>query len=65
MIPDSQTLIAAAQQLLTGLDTTSTEYANIVNAINNLQNVINGDAPSSADVAGAMSLLTQAMAAAY
>ena len=65
LIPDAQTLINSAQQLLTGLDAASDEYSNIVSAINNLQIVINGESPNSADVAGAMSLLTQAMAAAY
>ena len=65
LIPDAQTLIENAQMLLYGLDSASAQYINIVNAINNLQIVISGDSPSSADVAGAMSLLTQAMAAAY
>ena len=65
LIPDALTLIENAQSLLTGLDSASTQYSNIVNAINNLQMVINTESPSSADVAGAMSLLTQAMAAAY
>ena len=65
LIPDAQTLIISAQQLLASLDATSTEYSNITSAITNLQTVITGEAPSSADVAGAMSLLTQAMAAAY
>ena len=65
LIPDALTLIDTAQTLLYGLDSTSTQYINISNAISNLQMVINSDSPSSADVAGAMSLLTQAMASAY
>ncbi|MBN1778227.1 MAG: transglycosylase domain-containing protein [Clostridiales bacterium] len=65
LIPDAQTLIGSAQQMLYGLDEASAEYTNISNAIHNLQMVIGGESPSSADVAGAMSLLTQAMAAAY
>ncbi len=65
LIPDAQTLIANAQAMLGGIDATSTSYINIVNAIQNLEMVISGESPSSADVAGAMSLLTQAMAAAY
>lgn len=65
LIPDARTLIENAQTLLYGLDAASAEYIGIVNAINNLEVVINGESPSSADVAGAMSLLTQAMANAY
>jgi penicillin-binding protein 1A len=65
LIPDALTLIDSAQTLLYGLNAGSAQYSNIVNAINNLQIVINGDSPGSADVAGAMSLLTQAMAASY
>ncbi len=65
LIPDAQTLIANAQTMLAGMDAASTEAMNIVSAISNLQMVISGEQPSSADVAGAMSLLTQAMAAAY
>ena len=65
LIPDALTLIDTAQTLLYGLDSTSAQYINISNAISNLQMVINSDSPSSADVAGAMSLLTQAMASAY
>lgn len=65
LIPDALTLIDNAQNLLYGLDAASQQYLNITNAISNLQAVIAGDAPSSADVAGAMSLLTQAMAASY
>jgi len=65
LIPDAMTLIESAQALLGGIESTSTQYSNIVNAINNLQMVINSESPTSADVAGAMSLLTQAMAASY
>ncbi len=65
LIPDALTLIENAQTLLYSLDSTGGPYTAILNAINNLQVVINGASPSSADVAGAMSLLTQAMASAY
>jgi penicillin-binding protein 1A len=65
LIPDALTLIENAQSLLYGLDAASAQYVNIANAISNLQIVINGASPSSSDVAGAMSLLTQAMAASY
>jgi penicillin-binding protein 1A len=65
LIPDALTLIENAQGLLYGLDTAGQQYIDIVNAIGNLQTVIAGTSPGSADVAGAMSLLTQAMAASY
>ena len=65
LIPDALTLIDNAQSLLYGLDSAGMQYAAIQNAIHNLEMVINSASPSSADVAGAMSLLTQAMASAY
>ena len=65
LIPDALTLIDNAQAILNGLDAAGVPYAAIMNAINNLQAVINSPSPGSADVAGAMSLLTQAMASAY
>lgn len=65
LIPDAMTLIDTAQSLLNGLSDSSSEYVSITQAINNLQVVINQSSPSSADVAGAMSLLTQAMALVY
>ncbi len=65
LIPDARTLIQSAQGLLGGLDSTGDTYLNIVAAIANLQSVIDGDSPASADVAAAMAQLTQAMAAAY
>lgn len=65
LIPDALTLIENAQSLLYSLDTASAQYTAISNAIANLHMVIGGESPGSSDVAGAMSLLTQAMAAAY
>ena len=65
LIPDARTLIQSAQSLLANLDANGAAYQNIASAIDNLSNVISGASPSSADVAGAMALLTQAMASAY
>ncbi len=65
LIPDARTLIQSAQGLLNGMDSAGTVYQNITAAIANLQGVIDGASPTSADVAAAMSRLTQAMAAAY
>ena len=65
LIPGALMLIENAQALLYGLNSNSVEYMNIVSAIDNLRYVINGDSPTSSDVAGAMSLLTQAMSASY
>ena len=62
LIPDARTLIQSAQGIMNGLDGASAAYQNIASAIANLQGVIDSNAPSSADVAGAMALLTQAMA---
>ena len=50
---------------MNSIDAGTDLYQNIAAAITNLQNVISSGSPSSADVAAAMSQLTQAMAAAY
>ena len=65
LIPDARTLIQSAQSLMNSIDSGTELSQNIANAINNLQAVIDSASPSSADVASAMSQLTQAMAAAY
>lgn len=65
LIPDARTLIQSAQGLLGSLEAGSAAYQNIEWAISNLQAVIDSPSPSSADVAGAMAQLTQAMAGAY
>lgn len=65
LIPDARTLIQSAQAMMNSMDAGSDVYQNIASAINNLQLVIDSASPSSADVAGAMSQLTQAMAAGY
>ncbi len=65
LIPDAQTLLQSAQALMNSIDGGTELYQNIAAAISNLQGVIDGPSPTSADVAAAMSRLTQAMAAAY
>ena len=65
LIPDAQQLIQNAYGLLPSLDPSSAMYAGIQNAIANLQSVIDGASPSTADVAAAMAALTQAMAGGY
>ena len=65
LIPDARTLIQSAHALMNSLDSAGDVYQNIAWAVNNLQSVIDSNAPSSADVAAAMGQLTQAMAAAY
>lgn len=65
LIPDARTLIQSANGLLGGMDSTSAAYQSIAWAIDNLQAVIDSASPTSADVAGAMAQLTQAMASAY
>ena len=65
LIPDAQTLIQSAQSLMNSIDAGTDLYQNIAAAIGNLQTVISGASPNSADVAAAMGQLTQAMAAAY
>ncbi len=64
LVPDARTLIQSAQSLLTNLDPNSAAYQNIQNAIASLESTISSPSPSSADVAGAMGRLTQAMASA-
>jgi len=65
LIPDARTLIQSAQGVLNGMDTNSAAYQNIVSAISYLQSLVDNGNPSSADIAAAMSQLTQAMAATY
>ncbi len=62
LIPDAQQLLQSAGSILTMLDPASMAYQDIQNAMYNLQNIINGAAPTTSEVAGAMGQLTQAMA---
>lgn len=65
LIPDAQMLLGQAQMMLETMDVYSPQYSNLQSAITNLQYVISQASPSTAEVAGAMSLLTQAMAGVY
>ena len=65
LIPDAQALLSQAQSMLSGMDASSAQYGAIQSAMSNLSAVINSGNPSQADVAGAMGLLTQAMAGIY
>ncbi len=61
LIPDAQRLIDNAYDMLAMMDPSTATYGNIQMAITQLQNVINNPNASTADVAGAMAALTQAM----
>ena len=64
LIPDARQLLDNAYGLMNGLDPSSSAYLTIYNAAMSLESVIQGN-PSTADVASAMAVLTQAMAGAY
>ena len=61
LLPDAQRLLAQAQNQLNDTPSDQPGYYELLNAINNLNSVINSN-PSSAALAAAMSTLTQAMA---
>jgi len=65
LIPDARQLLESAYGLLYSLDSSSTAYYSISQAIASLEYVIQGSNPSTAEVATAMAVLTQAMASAY
>ena len=65
LIPDAQLLLQQAQAQLSSMDPASANYATLQSAISNLQTVISMESPSTAQVAGAMGQLTQAMAGGY
>ena len=65
LIPDAQALLSQAQSMLAGMDSSSAQYGAIQSAMSSLSAVISSSNPSQADVAGAMGLLTQAMAGIY
>ncbi|MBR6571823.1 MAG: hypothetical protein IKK75_15350, partial [Clostridia bacterium] len=65
LIPDARQLLESAYGLLYTLDSSSTAYANVSSAIASLERVIQGSNPSTAEVATAMAVLTQAMASAF
>ncbi|MEG0639295.1 MAG: PBP1A family penicillin-binding protein [Clostridia bacterium] len=62
LYPDAQQLLQNAYDQLATLDPASSLYANIQSAADNLQNVLNNSSAGTADIASAMSVLTQAMA---
>ncbi|MEG0865065.1 MAG: transglycosylase domain-containing protein [Clostridia bacterium] len=64
LYPDAQQLLQNAYDQLATLDPASSLYANIQSAADNLQNVLNNSSAGTADIASAMSVLTQAMAGA-
>ena len=61
----AQALLSQAQSMLAGMDSSSAQSGAIQSAMSSLSAVINSGNPSQADVAGAMGLLTQAMAGLY
>ena len=65
LIPDARQLLQSAYDLMAGLDGSSPAYFTIQSAASNLESVIYSDNPSTADVASAMAMLTQAMASAF
>ena len=62
LIPDAQVLLQQAQTMLSGLDSSSTLYANISSAVANLNLVISQSDATTTDIAAAMAALTRAMA---
>jgi len=65
LIPDARQLLENAYSLLNALDPTSGAYYNIYNAIMSLESIIQSSNPSTSELASAMAVLTQAMAASY
>ena len=63
LLPDAERLLASAQAQLAGLSPSHGGYALLQSAISSLAAVMVGN-PSAAELTGAMSYLTQAMAAA-
>ena len=65
LIPDARQLLENAYSLLNALDPASGAYYNIYNAIMSLESIIQSSNPSTSELASAMAILTQAMAASY
>jgi len=65
LIPDARQLLQSAYQVMNSLDASSEEYWGIQNAASQLESIIDSYNPSTAQVASAMAMLTQAIAAAY
>ena len=65
LIPDAQQLLQSAYNLMSEIDGAAQGYFAIQSAASNLENIIYSGNPSTADIANAMAMLTQAMASAY
>ena len=65
LVPDARQLLQSAYDLMGSMDASSVAYLNIQNAAASLESILSSGNPGMADVAGAMALLTQAMASAY
>ena len=65
LISDAQVLLQNAETMLQGMDPSSGAYQAVNSTARMLEEIILQDAPSQSDVAGAMALLTQAMAGIY
>ena len=65
LIPDAQQLLQSAYDAMSGIDASTALYADIQNAVTNLENVIYTASPSTSDIAAAMAALTQALAGTY
>ncbi len=65
LIPDAQLLLSQAQSMLSTMDSASAHFNAVVNAMNNLNSIIQRSNPTQTEVANAMGLLTQAMAGIY
>ena len=63
LLPDAERLLASAQAQLARMSSSDSGYALLQSAISSLASVMVGN-PSAAELTGAMSYLTQAMAAA-
>ncbi|NLO86263.1 MAG: PBP1A family penicillin-binding protein [Clostridiales bacterium] len=65
LMPDARQLLINAYDQTSNMDSTSSAYFDIQNAISNLEGVISQSSPSTSDIASAMAVLTQAMASGY
>ncbi len=65
LIRDARVILADAETLLQGMDPGSAAYQAVNSAAATLESVIMKDAPTQSEVAGAMAMLTQAMAGIY
>lgn len=64
-LQDARVLLEAARMNLSALEAGSAHYNALANAINNLQEIVNREAPSVGELMTAMGALTQAMAGIY